>query len=220
MTDKTEDKTPVKQEDQSAFEAEMEELKREMRSAKWVEWAENNQKTLMLAAGVLIAVLMAGGLWIENDKAQRATAGAMYQQAANATDRTEKQALMEGLLKDFGSSSYGALALMQLANVDIANRETHLKALMAHPSAMQEWVWEARLDLAALKIEQGDNAAAMQQLEGQFGTQYQQLRHYLMAQASEDAAEKQKHLQQSLDASPVDNNLKQKVESLLAKKVS
>ncbi len=214
------EKTPVNEEHQSAFEAEMEGLKREMRSAKWVEWVENNTKTLMIAAGALIAVLVASGLWIENDKVQRSTAATLYQEALVAADKTQKTALMESVIKNFGSGSYAALALMQLANLDAANREAHLMALIAHPASMDEWVWEARLDLAALKIEQGDKAAAMLQLGSPFGAQYQQLRHYLMAQATDGEAEKKQHLQQALDAPSVDNNLKQKIESLLAQKIS
>jgi len=41
-----------------------------------------------------------------------------------------------------------------------------------------------------------------------------------MAEASADEAEKVKHLQQSLDAPSIDDNLKQKIESLLAGQAS
>ena len=169
MTDKIAEKSPVKDEQPSAFEAEMEELKREMRSAQWAEWVQKNQKSMMIAVAFLLVALMAGGIWIENRKAQAESAANLYQQAVMAADATQKQAMMEAVIKDFGAGSYGALALMQLANLDRASREAHLNALIAHPAAMAEWVWEAKLDLAALKIQQGDKAAAMQQLEGQFG---------------------------------------------------
>jgi len=217
MNDKTAQTLPVKDENKSAFEAEMDGLKREMRSARWMAWVESNQKSFMAVVAALLLVLLATGLWIESDKSQRASAATLYQQALAAADVSVKQTLMVNVTKDYASSSYAALALTQLAGIDVANREAHLKALIAHSAAMQEWVWQAKLDLAELKLEQGDKAAAMQELQTQFGKQYQQLRHYLMAQASDDAVEAQKHLQQALDAEAVDSLLKQKIESLLAK---
>jgi len=218
MNDKTAGTAPQKGEDKSAFETEMDELKREMRSAKWMEWVQSNQKLFVVAAAILLLSLFATGLWIENSKTQRASAASLYQQALVAGDAATKQTLMVSVTEDYASSSYAALALTQLAGIDIDNREAHLKALINHTAAMQEWVWQAKLDLAELKLGQGDKAAAMQLLESEFGKQYQQLRHYLMAEASDDAAEKQSHLQKALDAESLDNLLKQKIESLLANK--
>jgi len=217
MNDKTAETLPLKDEKKSTFETEMDELKREMRSAKWMDWAQSNQKSFMAAAAGVLVLLLAAGMWMENDKSQRASAATLYQQALTAGDTTRKQTLMLSVTTDFPSSSYAALALTQLAILDIENRETHLNALIAHSASMQEWVWQAKLDLAELKLEQGDKAAAMQQLQSQFGKQYQQLRYYLMARATDDAAEKARYLQQALDAESVDNMLKQKIETVLAK---
>ena len=217
MNNKTAETLPVKDEKKSAFETEMDELKREMRSAKWMDWVQSNRKLFMAAAAGVLVLLLATGLWIENDKSQRGSAATLYQQALAAGDAGEKQTLMISVTKDFSSSSYAALALTQLAMLDIENRETHLNALIAHSESMQEWVWQAKLDLAELKLEQGDKAAALQQLQSQFGKQYQQLRYYLMASATDDATEKAQYLQQALDAESIDNMLKQKIETLLAK---
>jgi predicted negative regulator of RcsB-dependent stress response len=203
-------------EDHSALAAEMDELKREMRSAKWAAWVQNNKQSLLAAVAVLVLVLLFSGLWIENDRSHRASAAILYQQALSEQDVATKQTLLENIRNDFSDSSYGALALMQLARVDFDNAEAYLKALINHREAMEEWVWQARLDLAELKIEQGETQAARKHLEESVGKQYEQLRHYLMAGTSTDAAEKEEHLRKALEAPSLDNDLKRKIESQLA----
>ncbi|NWF39552.1 tetratricopeptide repeat protein [Mariprofundus sp. NF] len=208
------DDIPVKDSD-------IEELKREMRSAQWTNWVEANQKLLMGAAAAVVVVLLAAGFWIEQDRAHSATAATVYQQAVGEADVSNKQILLQNVSRDFSSSSYGALALMQLASVDSANAEVHLNALIAHPKAMPEWVWQARIDLAEIKLAAGDLAAAKTLLDQKVGDQYQQIRYYLLAQTATDAAQKQEYLQKALDASAVsDAELKQKIESQMNKKTS
>jgi len=220
MNDKAPVTGTVMPEGNAPSQGEMDELKRDMRSAQWTHWAQTNQKQIIAALVALVVVLVAGGLWKEQIKSQHGAAAALYQQAMNEQDASKQQALMQSVVTQFDSSSYSALAHMQLAHLDQAHAEAHLQALTAHPDAMKEWVWQARLDLAAMKIEQGDKAAAKALLEKMVGGQYQQLRHYLMAMAASDAAEKEKHLQKALDAVSNDKVLKSKIETLMSQKTS
>jgi len=220
MNDKAPVKGSVMPEGSIPSPGEMDELKRDMRSAQWTHWAQNNQKQIIAAVIALVVMLIAGGLWQQHNKSQRAAAATLYQQAVNEQDAGKQQALMQSVVTQFASSSYSALAQMQMARLDPAHAEAHLQALIDHPKAMKEWIWQARLDLAELKIEQGDKAAANALLEHAVGDQYQQLRHYLMAMASSDAAEKEKHLQKALDAVSQDNALKTRIETLMSQKTS
>ncbi|MDQ6969208.1 MAG: tetratricopeptide repeat protein [Mariprofundus sp.] len=220
MNDKTSKKVTVMPEDSvplqnSPLQEEMNELKREMRSAKWFEWVQSHQNLIIGAVAGLVIALMVGGLWIEKDQAQSAAAATLYQQAVNEKDSTSKQAMLEKLTSQFSGNSYAALAMMQLARVDPENAETHLQNLIQNDHAMEEWVWQARLDLAEIKIAKGDQAAARVLLDKVVGKQYQQLRYYLLAELSDDVAEKNKYLQQALDAKSNDNELKQKIKTLL-----
>ena len=194
---------------------EMEELQREMRSAQWSQWILDHQKQIMITVAVLVAALIAAALWMEQQRSQQEAAATLYQQAVNASDG-KKAALLTSVTKEFASSSYAAMAAMQLVKADRAHAEMHLQAVIDHPKSMPEWKWQARLDLAAIKIEQGDRTAARKLLTDVVGKDYQQLRHYLLAMAADSASEKQQHLQKALDAPSHDNNLKQKIESLLA----
>ncbi|RLL55922.1 hypothetical protein D8Y20_00295 [Mariprofundus sp. EBB-1] len=215
MNDKTSEKVTVMPEENGPLKEEMDELKREMRSAKWSDWAESHKNEMIGAVAALVIVLMLSGMWIERQRAQSETAATLYQQAINATDNSEKKALLESVIKQFTSNSYAALASMQLARVDSANAEKHLQRLLQHGKVMEEWAWQARLDLAEIKIANGDKAAAKALLEQVVGKQYQQLRYYLLATLTEDAAEKITLLQKALDAVSNDAVLKQKIETLL-----
>ncbi len=220
MNDKTPVKGSVMPEGSSPSQGEMDELKRDMRSAQWTHWAQANQKHIIAAVVALVVILIAGGLWQEQNKSQRAAAATLYQQAVNEQNSGKQQALMQSVITQFSSSSYSALAQMQLTRLDQAHAETHLQALIAHPEAMKEWIWQARLDMAAIKIEQGDKAAANVLLGHAVGDQYQQLRHYLMAMAAPGATEKEKHLKKALDAVSQDKALKTRIETLMVQKTS
>ncbi len=201
-------------------QGEMDELKRDMRSAQLTHWMQSNQKQIIAAVVVFIGLLIAGGMWQEHNRSQHAAAATLYQQALNEPDAGKKVTLMQSVSDKFASSTYSALAQMQLARLDPEHAETHLKALMHHPEAMQEWVWQAGLDLAAIKLEAGDKAAAGELLARPVGEHYQQLRHYLMAMAATDVAEKRQQLQKALDAVSHDEALKNRIASLLAKTAS
>jgi len=220
MVDRKSVHDSVNADDHPTLKAEMDELKREMRSAKWAAWAQHNQQLLLAGVAGLVLALLISGLWIENDRSHRESAAILYQQALSTQDMTMKQTLLERIKNDFSDSTYGALALMQLVRVDADHAEAHLKALINHRKAMEEWVWQARLDLAELNIEQGNTETARKHLEEPVGRQYEQLRHYLMAETSTDAAEKQGHLKKALEAPSLDDGLKRRIESQLAAKSS
>jgi len=203
------------QEDRQAA-AELEELKRDMRSAQIVAWAKANQQQLIAAAVVLAMLLVAGGFWLEHKRSQRISAATLYHQAVSAADEANKKALIEKVIRDYGDTAYGALALMHLAQVDSEHAETHLQALIRHPAAMDEWIWQARLDLAEIYLQRGDNQAVQSILQAPVGKRYEQLRHYLLALSAVSAAEKRAHLQQALDAVSTDADLKRKIEMMLA----
>lgn len=198
------------------LKTEMEELKRDMRSAQWQDWAKRNQQSLVVASLLLAGGLVAGGMWLEHSRSQQAAAATLYQQAVNEEDKSKKSAYFNSLVSGFSSSSYAALAEMQLAVVDSGHAEEHLKALEHHPAATDEWKWQARLDLASLKIEAGDKEAAAALLQEPVGKEYQQLRYYLLATIAKDADEKKQQLQKALDAASPDEQLKQKIQKQLA----
>ncbi len=220
MNDKAPVTGTVVPEGNAPSQGEMDELKRDMRSAQWTHWAQANQKRIIAAVVALVVILIAGGMWQEHMKSQHGAAATLYQQAVNEQNAVKKLSLMQSVISQFGSSSYSALAQMQLARLDQAHAEAHLQALIAHPEAMKEWVWQARLDIAAMKIEQGDKAAAKALLDKTVGAQYQQLRQYLLAMAASDAAAKEKHLQKALDAVSRDDALKSRIEPLMTQKAS
>ncbi|PIW51407.1 MAG: hypothetical protein COW18_01155 [Zetaproteobacteria bacterium CG12_big_fil_rev_8_21_14_0_65_54_13] len=214
MTQKRSDSDPI--DVPAATQQEMTELKREMRSAEWNDWFIKNQQSMLVAVGLVLAGLVAGGMWLEHSRSQHDAAATLYQQAVNETDAARKKAMLEGLIREFSSSSYAAMAEMQLPLVDTANAEAHLQALMDNSAAMDEWRWQARLDLAQLKIEQGDAAAAHTLLEQPVGKQYQQLRFFLLAMIATDTADKKQQLQKALDAAAPDPALKQRIETQLS----
>lgn len=220
MSDKKAANETVKPENDSFAAGEMQELKREMRSAKWVAWLEDNKQTLLAGLGVLVLVLLAAGYWLESERSMRVAAATVYQQALTEQDRERKRALLESVSRDFAGSSYAALALMQLARFDAEHADRHLQALIAHGQAMDEWVWQAHLDLAEFYLERGDIQAARQHLKTKVGEQYLQLQHYLQAQAADDAGERKMHLKEALAAPSLDDELKQKIESQLAANAS
>jgi len=220
MNDKAPVMGTVMPEGNEPSQGDMDELKRDMRSAQLTHWAQTNQKQIIVAIIVFVGVLMAGGLWQEHNRSQHAAAATLYQQALNEKDASKKITLMQSVSEKFKGGSYHVLAQMQLAKLDKAHAEAHLKAVIENAKSMREWGWQARLDLAAIKLEAGDKAAASALLKKVVGAQYQQLRHYLMAMAASDAAEKQQHLQKALDAISHDNALKSRIESLLAQSAS
>jgi len=213
MNEKTNQNLP---EENQPLEAEMVELKRDMRSAQMTAWIESNTQSIIAGVIALVLVLIGGGLWLEHNKAQRSSAATVYQQALQEKDQAKKITLLENVTREFSGTSYATLSEMELAAVDQENAEVHLMAIINGSASMQEWVWQAHLDLAELKLAANDKAAARAHLDVAVGEQYEQLRQYLLAEASDDVAEKQMHLQKALDAPSLDNDLKSRIEGMLS----
>lgn len=199
----------------SAFAAELEELKRDMRSAQIIDWAQNNQQQLIAGVIAILLVLAGGSLWLEHNKSQKDSAATLYHQALSTTDAEQKKAMLELVIKDYGDSGYGSLAHLYMAKLS-DQPEDQLNALVHGSAATPELAWQARLDLAEWYLAGGKAAEAKGVLAEPVGKQYEQLRHYLLAEASSEAAEKRKHLQMSLDSTSNDAELKAKVESMLS----
>lgn len=195
---------------------ELDELQRDMRAAALADWAMRNRQTLIAAAVAFVLALAAAGLWLERDKTRLDSAATLYQQALATKDQDKRQTMLSGLSRDFAGTPYAVMAEMQLAALDAEHAEAHLKAVLESDDAMPEWVWQARLDLAALRIAAGDKAGARQWLAEPVGKAYRQLRHYLLAQASDSEAERRAHLEKARDAESHDEDLKQKIERELA----
>jgi len=205
----------VGKEGESAFAAEMEELKRDMRSAQIIDWVQKNQQQLIAATVAILLLLAGASLWMERAKSQKEAAAAIYQQALAESDTQKKQAIFEVVVRDYGDTGYGSLAHLYLAKLS-DNPVEELNALIHGGATTKEIAWQARLDLAEWYIDNGKPAEASALLAEPTGKQYEQLRHYLMAESSTDVAEKKKHLQMSLDSENNDTLLKDRVESMLA----
>ncbi len=206
---------PVEKEVDSSFAAEMEELKRDMRSAQVVDWMQNNQQQLIAGVVAVLLVLAGASLWLERNKSQKDSAATLYHQALASSDLEEKRAMLEMVIRDYGSTGYGSLANLYMAKLS-DQPEAYLNALIHSSASTPELAWQARLDLAEWYISKDNIEDAKAELAEPVGKQYEQLRHYLMAEASTDVAEKRKHLQMSLDSESNDQLLKTKVESILA----
>ncbi len=198
------------------LQGEMEELKREMRSAQWSQWVLDHQKQIIKGIVVLLVVLIAAAFWMEHQRSQQAAAATLYQQAINSKDAAKEQALLERLKQEFSSTSYAAMAEMLLVKLDSKHAEQHLRAVMKHPKAMREWRWQAKMDLASMKLEAGDKAAVRTLLTDMVGRDYRQLRFYLLAMAAQSESDKQAYLKKADAAPSHDPQLKQKIQSMLA----
>ncbi|MDX8403541.1 MAG: tetratricopeptide repeat protein [Mariprofundaceae bacterium] len=219
MNDKTKrsNQEPVTPENEadSAFATEIEELKRDMRSAQIVDWMQKNQQQLIAAAVTVVLVLAGGTLWLEHNRSQKDSAATLYHQALSTSDTEQKKAMLEMVIKDFGDTGYGSLAHLYMAKLS-SQPEAHLNALIHGKASTPELAWQARLDLAEWYLGNGKVDEVKTVLAEAVGKQYEQLRHYILAEASTENAEKQKHLQMSLDSDSNDAFLKARVERMLS----
>lgn len=219
------DKEPssTRQNDKAAAEAsgqELAELKRDMRTARLIEWARAHQQALIAAALGLVLAIVGASLWWEHAKSTREAAAMLYHRALAAQAEAERRTLFEQVVRDYKDTTYAALALMLLAANDEANADKHLKALLHHPRLSDELGWQASLDLAAWHLRHGSQEKARTLLSKPVGPHYEQLRHYLMAEAAPTQEEASAHLQQALAAISHDENLKRVIEQRLAAKAA
>ncbi|HXH64169.1 MAG TPA: tetratricopeptide repeat protein [Mariprofundaceae bacterium] len=202
-----------KAEEHSAFD--MEELKRDMRNAQLVDWAKRHQSQLV-AALVAFALLLAGAaLWINKARSERNAAATIYYQALSVVKDSDRQKLLQALVDRHFGTAYTAMAEMQLARLDAAHAKQHLQAVIDNSKSMPEWVWQARLDLARLWLDEGKPDQATPLLKDSVGADYEQLRQFLLAEASADATGKLSHLKLAQAAPSHDDALQRRIDSEL-----
>ena len=211
VTKKNQSEEPMQ--DDAQMGAEINELKRDMRSAKVTDWFEKNQQQL-IAGAVIVLVLMAGtGLWSEKQKTYKESAAMIYFQALSVVDNSQRQALLEAVVKDYTDTGYAVLAHVRLA--PLADTEQHLRAVIENDDATPEFRWQARLDLAEFFIAQDKIDESKVLLQKLVGEQFQQLRYALLAETSTGNTQKE-YLQKALNASSNDAVLKADIETKLA----
>jgi len=195
---------------------EMNELKRNMRSAHLTAWAQENQQKIITAILALLLVIVGASLWREHTTTQRASAATLYHQALNSSDADAKRALLGKLVKDYATTTYGGMAQLLLAKVDQEHASQHLVALLSNSTVDREMRWQAQLDLARVWLRKGDKVQARKVLEKSVGKDYEQLRYYLMAEVAENDAGRLHHLEQALNSISHDTELKKDIEKRLA----
>ena len=105
--------------------------------------------------------------------------------------------------------------LQKAKGIDSAAKEISLEAL-ANGHGAPELVWQARLDLAELYVQDGKINEAKVVLEERLGKHYEQARFALLARITEDKDEKMSWIQKSLDSETHDNDLVAELEAELA----
>jgi len=213
VTKKNQSEEPMQEMD-TQLGAEMDELKRDMRSAKITNWFEKNQQQLIAGAVIVLMAMAGAGLWSEKQKTYKESAAMMYFQALSVVDNTQRQALLEAVVKDYADTGYAILAHVRLA--PLTDTEKNLRAVIANDDATPEFRWQARLDLAEFFIAQGKVDESKSLLQATVGEQFQQLRYALLADISTGETQKG-YLQKALDAISNDAVLKADIESKLAK---
>ncbi|MBF0281452.1 MAG: tetratricopeptide repeat protein [Zetaproteobacteria bacterium] len=193
---------------------EMQELKRDMQSAKVVAWMEEHKNLLMgtVAAGVVL--LFAGSFYLESQRTYRSSAATLYQQALMATDAKSKGTLMGAVVENFSDTAYADLAKIQLAVGE--SRESMLQAVLSNNALEKEMLWQVRLDLADYYIQQGAVEKANGLLQVAVGTQYEELKQYLLYQTATTDDARRKHLEKGLAAASNDAELQQQMKRALA----
>ncbi|MDX8388482.1 MAG: tetratricopeptide repeat protein [Ghiorsea sp.] len=213
MNDKKQENNPV---EETISAAEMVELKRDMQSAKVTDWLQNNQQQIIAGAIVFVLVLVGVSLWKEQQITYKSSAALLYMKALNVTDVTQRDALLDTVMKDYADTGYATLAKLQKVKLGGADvKEASLKGL-ANGQGAPELVWQARLDLAELLIGAARVDEAKKILEERLGKQYEQARYALLSSIEVNKEEKAALIQKSLDASSNDNNLTAKLEAELA----
>jgi len=194
----------------------MDELKRNMRSAHLTVWVQENQQKIIAAVVALLLVIVGASLWKEHIATERASAATLYHEALNTANADSKRALLQSIVRDYANTAYAGMGQLLLAHVDAKHADQHLEALLSSSTVDQEMRWQAQLDLANVWLRKGDKAKANKVLATPVGKDYEQLRHYLMAEASGSDTDKVSHLEQALDSVSHDAVLKKTIKKQLA----
>jgi predicted negative regulator of RcsB-dependent stress response len=195
---------------------EMEELKRDMRSAQLTAWAVANQKKIIAGLIIVVLLIVGASMWKQHRDVQRASAATLYYQALNTQNEEERRSLLQAVISNYDNTVYGGLARMLLVPLDSKHASQYLQELMGRSDVGNGINTQARLDLAQIKLAAGDKAAARELLAKPVATDYEQLRYYLLAQATDDTAERIEQLKKAHDAVSHDMSLKQRIEEQLS----
>jgi len=206
------DKKKPEQEPVDVSHEEMDELKRDMRSAQLTAWAQANQNKLIAGVVVFILLLVGISMWKEHRQAQRASAATLYHQALAAQPGGDRTSLLQTVMRDYDNTVYGGLSRLLLAASGDGKAAAYLQEVMARADMDAGIKTQARLDLAQLYLNKGDKAEARKVLATRGGADYEQLRHYLLAQAADTGAERLQHLQKARDAVANDAELSKRIE--------
>lgn len=198
----------------ASFAEEMEELKRDMQSARLMALLQKYKNTLLMVAVALLLALLAGSIWLENKKSQRASAASLYYQALTAVDEKSRAALMGAVDARFSDTGYAALATLQQASGE--KKAAILAAVIQRKDLPDEIVWQARLDLAEHYIAQSETDKANVLLAERVGKQYEELRYYLLYVAASDKAAKIEALEKALMSASNDADLQLQMKRALA----
>jgi len=216
VASKTPKRPKPRKEDIEVTTEEVQELERDMRSAKITAWVEENQRNLIYAAVGVLIVIFGGVMWKERQVSYRESAATFYHQALEAPDPGQKRTLLHQVVQDFGDTSYAPFSLMQLAALEPEQRTKHLAVLLSHSRLTPELKYQATLDLAEAHIQMGEADKARTLLNETLGEGYEQVRHYLLAQLADNDAERANQYRLALDATSHDENLKATIQRLLA----
>ncbi|MDX8394017.1 MAG: hypothetical protein R8K21_05450 [Mariprofundales bacterium] len=197
---------------------ELDELHRDMQQAKLMHWITAHKQGLMTVLVVLVIALVASSVLIERAKSQRAQVAQDYIQAISiqGDDQISQQkAALATVVQDYPDSIYAAFSLWQLSVIDEAEGEKYLHQLLAHPLAAQELKKQAHLDLASWYLRHDQSAKAKLEVKLNLGEAYEELRQYLLAEASSDKEEKITHYQAAFNAKSYSDSLHKKIETHL-----
>ncbi|MDQ6971255.1 MAG: tetratricopeptide repeat protein [Mariprofundaceae bacterium] len=206
------DKKKPEQEPVDVSHEEMDELKRDMRSAQLTAWAQANQNKLIAGVVVFILLLVGISMWKENRQTQRASAATLYHQALAAPSGGDRASLLQTVMRDYDNTVYGGLSRLLLAASGDEQADAYLQEVLDRSDMDAGIKMQARLDLAQLHLNKGDKGEARKLLATRGGADYEQLRHYLMAQAADTDAERLQHLQKARDAVANDAELSKRIE--------
>ncbi|MDX8411166.1 MAG: tetratricopeptide repeat protein [Mariprofundaceae bacterium] len=216
MASKTPKRSKQRSEEIEVTVEEVKDLERDMRSAKLAAWIEENQRNLIYATVGVLVVIFGSVMWVERQQSYRETAATFYYQALQESDPEQKRVLLHQAVQDFHGTSYAPLSLMQLAALEPRQQTQHLEALLSHPKLTTELMHQASLDLAEAYIQKGETDKAESLLNKELGEDFEQVRHYLLAQLADNDAERTNQYQQALDAKSHDENLNATIQRLLA----
>lgn len=209
-------KKQTRKEPVAISQEEMEELKRDMRSAQLTAWAVANQKKIIAGLIGVLFIIVGGSLWKQHRDVQRTSAATLYYQALNAQRQEDRRPLLQAIIKDYDNTVYGGLARLLLIPLDSKQAPQYLQELINRSDVGAGINMQARLDLAQVRLAAGDKAAARELLAKPVATDYEQLRYYLLAQATDDTGERIEQLKKARDAVSHDTTLKQRIETQLS----